>query len=226
MAAAGDGPGGDPGRAGVLGQLRGDHPAGRLCLGRGRAGLAERRAAAHESVRLAHAAGCCLAPGPTSAAAGCGPTSSPGRVRRWSPPGWSPMTPWPRPPSTAGGCWASPAPASSPRVAPADFLLVHGDPCRSRGRCGGGGAPAGNPLSTHSAVATTSSHLPIHPTGDAAKAPGAPSRRTCPLCLKPYRRVRRVVSLESPSRALSGRGTARMRRPERSHQPRRRGEAA
>jgi hypothetical protein len=170
--------------------------------------------------------GCCLAPGPTSAAAGCGPTSSPGRVRRWSPPGWSPMTPWPRPPSTAGGCWASPAPASSPRAAPADFLLVHGDPCRSRGRCGGGGAPAGNPLSTHSAVATTSSHLPIHPTGDAAKAPGAPSRRTCPLCLKPYRRVRRVVSLESPSRALSGRGTARMRRPERSHQPRRRGEAA
>jgi hypothetical protein len=28
MAAAGDGPGGDPGRAGVLEQLRGDHPAG------------------------------------------------------------------------------------------------------------------------------------------------------------------------------------------------------
>jgi imidazolonepropionase-like amidohydrolase len=63
MAAAGDGPGGDPGRAGVLGQLRGDHPAGRLCLGRGRAGLAERRAAAHESVRLAHAAGVLLGAG-------------------------------------------------------------------------------------------------------------------------------------------------------------------
>jgi imidazolonepropionase-like amidohydrolase len=28
---------------------------------------------------------------------------------------------------------------------PADFLPVHGDPCRSRGRYGGCGAPAGDP---------------------------------------------------------------------------------
>ena len=106
---------------------------GRLCLGRGRAGLAERRAAAHESVRLAHAAGVLLGAGTDFGGGWLRATSSPGRVRRWSPPGWSPMTPWPRPPSTAGGCWASPAPASSPRAAPADFLLVHGDPLSEPG---------------------------------------------------------------------------------------------
>jgi len=73
MTAAGDGPGGDPGRAGVLEQLRGDHPAGPPGLGRGRAGLAERREAAQASVRSwPMGRGCCFAPGPTSAAAGCG----------------------------------------------------------------------------------------------------------------------------------------------------------
>jgi hypothetical protein len=124
---------GDPGRAGVLEQLRGDHPAA-PALPRPKGGRrwpsGRRRPTRRSGSPMGP--GCWLAPGPTSAAAGCGPTSPPGRSRRWSPPGWSPLTPWPRPPSTAGGCWASPAPASSPR-GPADILLGHGDPLTDPG---------------------------------------------------------------------------------------------
>jgi hypothetical protein len=124
---------GDPGGAGVLEQLRGDHPAA-PALPRPKGGRrwpsGRRRPTRRSGSPMGP--GCWLAPGPTSAAAGCGPTSPPGRSRRWSPPGWSPLTPWPRPPSTAGGCWASPAPASSPR-GPADILLGHGDPLTDPG---------------------------------------------------------------------------------------------
>jgi hypothetical protein len=128
-----DGAGGDPGRAGVLEQLRGDHPAAPACLGR-RAGGAGRAAGG----------GPCVGPArPCRGGAGwrrdrlrrrlaAAQPAPPGRSRRWSPPGWSPVTPWPRPPSTAGGCWASPAPASSPR-GPADILLGHGDPLTDPG---------------------------------------------------------------------------------------------
>jgi imidazolonepropionase-like amidohydrolase len=64
MTAAGDGPGGDPGRAGVLEQLRGDHPAGPPGLGRGPGG-AGRAAGGGPGVgpKLAHGAGVLLCAG-------------------------------------------------------------------------------------------------------------------------------------------------------------------
>ena len=152
MTAAGDGPGGDPGRAGVLEQLRGDHPAGPPGLGRGRAGLAERREAAQASVRSwPMGRGCCFAPGPTSAAAGCG-------HRGWllGEPGAGVLAEGARPTS----CWSTATPCPNPG---------------SRWR---GWRTSWQPL-THSAVATTSSHLPIRrqatPPRLRARHPGEPA---------------------------------------------------
>ena len=101
----------------------------RFASAEGRAALAERREAAHESVRLAVCGrGADRRGHPNSAAARCAPTSSPWRSRRWSPPACIPTTPSPRRPSTAGACWVSPKPGVLAQGGPADFLLVHGDP--------------------------------------------------------------------------------------------------
>ena len=132
MAAAGDAPGGDPDGAGVLGQRRGD-PAGPLRLGRGRAGWPSGpRRPMRRSDAGPWGGGVARRAGPTSAAAGCG-HQLPWEVEtRWSPPGWSPMTPWPGPPSTAGGCGRARRRRPG-RRGPADFLLVHGDPLSDPG---------------------------------------------------------------------------------------------
>jgi hypothetical protein len=71
---------GDPGGAGVLEQLRDDHPAA-PALPRPKGG--RRWPSGRRPLRRSGSPmglGCWLAPGPTSAAAGCGPTSSPGEV--------------------------------------------------------------------------------------------------------------------------------------------------
>jgi len=194
MAAAGDAPGGDPDGAGVLGQRRGD-PAGPLRLGRGRAGWPSGpRRPMRRSDAGPWGGGVARRAGPTSAAAGCG-HQLPWEVEtRWSPPGWSPMTPWPGPPSTAGGCGRARRRRPGRRARPTSCWSTATPPVRP------GVTVAGV---THQLVPPQHSQRPSDhqqppaepPAGDAAKAPGAPSRRTCPLCLNPYRRVRRVVSL-------------------------------
>jgi len=134
MTAAGDGPGGDPGRAGVLEQLRGDHPAGPPGLGRGPGG-AGRAAGGGPGVgpKLAHGAGVLL----------CAGTDFGGG--------------WLRSPGVAAGRARRRCPG---RGGPADFLLVHRDPLSEPGVTVAGVAHQLVPL-THSAVVTTSSHLPI-----------------------------------------------------------------
>jgi hypothetical protein len=128
-----------------------------------------------------------------------------------------------------------------PSVAPC--VLVAAGP---RGRAGPAGASTGNrsrdgPQARHAA-------RPVPSSAAMAKVRRRKrySRSSCRTATRPFsstwssrRRMRRraalvgdvprcrsISEIGQPGRALSGRGTARMRRPERSRQPRRRGEAA
>ena len=180
MTAAGDGPGGDPGRAGVLEQLRGDHPAGPLGLGRGPGG-AGRAAGGGPGVgpKLAHGAGVLLCAGTdfgggwlranqlprggrdTLVAAGLEPYDALAGATvngGWllGEPGAGVLAEGARPTS----CWSTATPCPNPG---------------SRWR---GWRTSWQPL-THSAVATTSSHLPIRrqatPPRLRARHPGEPA---------------------------------------------------
>jgi imidazolonepropionase-like amidohydrolase len=117
----------------------------RFASAEGWAVLAERREAAHESVRLADAAGVLIAAGTDFGGGSLRASQLAWEVQTLVAAGLDPTTPSPRRPSTADGCWASPRPASLRRVARPTSCWSTATRCLSQGRCGGCGAPAGDP---------------------------------------------------------------------------------
>jgi hypothetical protein len=106
---------------------------GRLCLGRGRAGLAERRAAAHESVRLAHAAGVLLGAGTDFGGGWLRANQLPWEGETLVAAGLEPYDALAAATVNGGRLLGEPGAGVLAQGGPADFLLVHGDPLSDPG---------------------------------------------------------------------------------------------
>jgi imidazolonepropionase-like amidohydrolase len=111
-----------------VGQLRDDHPAAPVRLGGGAAVLAERREAAHESVRLAYAAGVLLAAGTDFGGGSLRANQLAWEVETLVDVGLEPYDALTAATVNGGRLLREPAAGVLAQGGPADFVLVHGDP--------------------------------------------------------------------------------------------------
>jgi imidazolonepropionase-like amidohydrolase len=117
----------------------------RFASAEGRAVLAERREAAHESVRLAHAAGVLIAAGTDFGGGSLRANQLAWEVQALVAAGLDPYDALAAATVNGGRLLGEPQAGVLAQSGPADFLLIHGDPLSEPGRCGGCGVPAGDP---------------------------------------------------------------------------------
>jgi hypothetical protein len=117
----------------------------RFASAEGRAVLAERREAAHESVRLAHAAGVLIAAGTDFGGGSLRANQLAWEVQALVAAGLDPYDALAAATVNGGRLLGEPQAGVLAQSGPADFLVIHGDPLSEPGRCGGCGAPAGDP---------------------------------------------------------------------------------